>query len=137
MPHSCNESSKCLGAVALLQIFKVENTACLRWFHCGNCRPKQACITFHPQYGVKCTNFGKFLKTSKKNSNTISNSFNHFTTEMPNYNKETTPDTTEIYSFFGQPGFNLFNASKTREKSKPTVSYSTVIVHGPNPKPSK
>ena len=106
----------------------------------GNYRPKQALITFHPQEKQESnvpTNFAKFLKTSKENSNTISNSFNHFTTEMPNYNKETTPDTTEIYSFFGQPGFNLFNASKTREKSKPTVSYSTVIVHGPNPKPSK
>ena len=95
-------------------------------------------MTFHPQGSNVQTNFAKFLKTSKENSNTTnSNSFNHFTTEMPNYNKETTPDTTEIYSFFGQPGFNLFNASKPREKSKPTVSYSTVIVHGPNPKPSK
>ena len=63
--------------------------------------------------------------------------FNHFTTEMPNYDKETTPDTTEIYSFFGQPGFNIFNATKVKKKSAPTVSYSTVIVHGPNQIKSK
>ena len=83
--------------------------------------------------GVKISNRGRKLVGPSPNM------FNHFTTEMPSNNyddKNTTPDTTEIYSFFGQPGFNLFNSSsKFHKQSTPTVSYSTVIVHGPNPKP--
>ena len=128
MPHSCN---------ALLQILKLK----IRPVYSDSIAGIVVQSGFDDLVStrVKCKkkNFAKLLKTFKENSNTNSTSFNHFTTEMPNYNKETTPDTTEIYSFFGQPGFNLFNASKPREKSKPTVSYSTVIVHGPNPKPSK
>ena len=119
--------------------FEGENTACLFMLIPLRVLRDKTGFDVLSSTTVKCvdTLYKVSQIISKENSNTNSISFNHFTTEMPNYNKETTPDTTEIYSFFGQPGFNLFNASKPREKSKPTVSYSTVIVHGPNPKPSK
>lgn len=69
--------------------------------------------------------------------------FNHFTTEMPSYAEagdNTTPDTTEIYSFFGQPGFHMLNTSgyakkEQKNEASASVSYSTVIVHSPSPKP--
>lgn len=63
---------------------------------------------------------------------------------MPSYADEgdsTTPDTTEIYSFFGQPGFHMLNTSgygknePQKDNSIASVSYSTVIVHSPSPKP--
>ena len=50
---------------------------------------------------------------------------------------DTTPDTTEIYTFFGQPGFKLYNStmfSTPKNSTQASVSYSTVIVQGPKSK---
>ena len=63
-----------------------------------------------------------------------------FTTQMPmpGYD-DTTPDTTEIYTFFGgQPGFKLYNSTMfstpKNSSTQASVSYSTVIVQGPKSK---
>ena len=58
-------------------------------------------------------------------------------TTTPNYVETTPPDTTEIYSFFGTPEFNVLNSSVYANEANPSVSYSTVIVQGQtNPKPT-
>ena len=93
--------------------------------------------TLSLENGLKISNRGRKLVGSPNN-------FNHFTstTAMPNYAQDTTPDTTEIYSFFNtntnkNPGFNLFNSTVYQPSTLPVVSYSTVIVHSPSPKPTE
>ena len=74
--------------------------------------------------------------------------FNSFTTEMPNYGQQqpevspTTPETTEIYQFFGgkSTDFDVLDTTVSKNaknitKTLPAISYSTVIVHSPSPKP--
>ena len=68
---------------------------------------------------------------------------------MPNYGEQqpevspTTPETTEIYQFFGgkSSDFDILDTTagsrnaKNITKTLPAISYSTVIVHSPSPKP--
>ena len=80
-----------------------------------------------------------FCCRGRKLDSSPENRFNHFTTEMPNYGKETTPETTEIYNFFGNSNnqFDILNSTANPKlKTKPVVSYSTVIVQGPSPRPN-